>query len=87
MALLSAAQRSGLPVSALPSLPPCGGAGLQELESEVAAKLDALTPAKPLLVVAASTGSGKSKWLPSFLAAQSSRVLVAALAQQAGRAG
>ena len=49
------------------SLEPCGGAGLQSVASQIREALRQLTPSMPVLVLQASTGSGKSKFLPSML--------------------
>ena len=58
------------------TLEPCGEDGLAAAAGGLSAELAALTADVPTLLLSASTGSGKSKWLPSWLAAQARTIVL-----------
>ena len=51
-----------------PALPATGAGGLHSVERQLIGAIASLTTEQPLLLLVASTGAGKSKFLPSMLA-------------------
>jgi hypothetical protein len=74
--LARAAEHVGSELVAGPTLLPCGGDGLASVADDLEGAVRGLCAETPVLVLKASTGSGKCKWLPSWLAKQFGPTLV-----------
>jgi hypothetical protein len=68
MAMQKAFAHCGTRLTVGETLFPCGGCGLSDAAKDLQVVLMNLSKLTPTLVLQATTGSGKSKWLPSWIA-------------------